>query len=279
VIVTLLRSEIMRRPIIIPMAIMLSACTEAPLTGTRDFALRHDAVLSSSAPVEAVLPSGYTSVMGETNNSFPHSVRNLRYQQVFPGSDVASPLIVGLCLRRDDTFGSSSGTQTLTIKLGPASLDYTSLTSSFSSNYSAPPTEVFTGEVVIPAATAGGTPVDFDVCIPFTQSYEHPAGSNLIVEVLNTSLTSANLPRDACDGGAPACTTARAFAFSPTAETAVLVARGGLVMKLISPAPPALLEPVGSEECMKGGWADFQFRNQGQCVRFVETGEDSRAQQ
>jgi hypothetical protein len=268
-----------KRSIVVSAAMLCVACSEAPLTGTRDLVIRKDAALAASAPIEAVLPSGYTSIMGETNNSFPHSVRNLRYQQVFSGSDVVNPLIVGLCLRRDDTFGSAQGTQILTIKLGPTSLDYTSLTTSFSGNYSAPPTEVFSGEVVIPAAAAGGTPADFDLCIPFTQSYEHPAGSNLIVEVLNTSLVSANLPRDACDGTSSTCTTTRAFAFSPTAENAALVMRGGLIMKLISPAPPAPLEPVSHDECTKGRWADFQFRNQGQCVRFVETGEDSRLEQ
>ncbi len=30
------------------------------------------------------------------------------------------------------------------------------------------------------------------------------------------------------------------------------------------------------DECKKGGWANFGFRNQGQCARFVETGKDSR---
>jgi len=40
---------------------------------------------------------------------------------------------------------------------------------------------------------------------------------------------------------------------------------------LSSPADPAT-----KEECMKGGWEDFGFDNQGQCIRFVETGKDSR---
>jgi len=29
-------------------------------------------------------------------------------------------------------------------------------------------------------------------------------------------------------------------------------------------------------QCKKGGWADFGFKNQGQCVRYVKTGKDSR---
>ncbi|MBU0767139.1 hypothetical protein KKF55_05185 [Patescibacteria group bacterium] len=35
-------------------------------------------------------------------------------------------------------------------------------------------------------------------------------------------------------------------------------------------------DPVEKAECKKGGWEDFGFRNQGQCIRFVNTGKDSR---
>ena len=34
--------------------------------------------------------------------------------------------------------------------------------------------------------------------------------------------------------------------------------------------------PVTKDDCKKGGWEEFGFRNQGQCVRFIETGKDSR---
>ena len=30
------------------------------------------------------------------------------------------------------------------------------------------------------------------------------------------------------------------------------------------------------EDCKNGGWRDYGFRNQGQCIRFVVTGQDSR---
>ncbi len=34
--------------------------------------------------------------------------------------------------------------------------------------------------------------------------------------------------------------------------------------------------PTTKKECMSGGWVDFGFKNQGQCIRFVNTGKDSR---
>lgn len=35
-------------------------------------------------------------------------------------------------------------------------------------------------------------------------------------------------------------------------------------------------DPTDAAQCKKGSWHDFGFKNQGQCVRFVETGKDSR---
>lgn len=35
-------------------------------------------------------------------------------------------------------------------------------------------------------------------------------------------------------------------------------------------------DPTNKDDCKNGGWADFGFRNQGQCIRFVNTGKDSR---
>lgn len=34
--------------------------------------------------------------------------------------------------------------------------------------------------------------------------------------------------------------------------------------------------PTEKNQCKKGGWEEFGFKNQGQCVRFFETGKDSR---
>jgi hypothetical protein len=257
-------------------AVLLMACAETTSPGRTPAQLRVAGTVTVAAP-EAVLPSGYTSVMGGTNNNFPHAAfRNMRYQQVFLGSDVVNPEIVGLCLRRDEVIGSVSREKTLTIRLGPTNLNHTNLGSSFADNYSAAPTEVFSGTVTLPASIGDGTPADFDFCVPFTQTYEHPAGSNIIVEVINTSVNLSDVPRDACASPEVACTTARAYALNPTAVTATVIEQRGVIMKFISPEPPRPLDPVSHEECMKGGWSNFNFKNQGQCIRFVETSLDSR---
>jgi hypothetical protein len=40
--------------------------------------------------------------------------------------------------------------------------------------------------------------------------------------------------------------------------------------------PPPPEDPVTKDECKNGGWMEFGFRNQGQCIRYVNTGQDSR---
>jgi hypothetical protein len=42
------------------------------------------------------------------------------------------------------------------------------------------------------------------------------------------------------------------------------------------PLPEPSTDPDSKDQCKQGGWEDFGFRNQGQCVRFVETGKDGR---
>jgi len=36
-------------------------------------------------------------------------------------------------------------------------------------------------------------------------------------------------------------------------------------------------DPTNKNLCKEGGWQAFGFRNQGQCIRFVNTGKDSRS--
>ena len=42
------------------------------------------------------------------------------------------------------------------------------------------------------------------------------------------------------------------------------------------PTDPTVEDPSDAGSCKAGGWEAFGFKNQGQCVRFVETGKDSR---
>ena len=35
-------------------------------------------------------------------------------------------------------------------------------------------------------------------------------------------------------------------------------------------------QPDSKSDCKRGGWEDYHFKNQGQCIRYVNTGEDNR---
>ena len=39
---------------------------------------------------------------------------------------------------------------------------------------------------------------------------------------------------------------------------------------------PFAVGPATRADCERGGWVTFGFQNQGQCIRFVNTGQDSR---
>lgn len=43
--------------------------------------------------------------------------------------------------------------------------------------------------------------------------------------------------------------------------------------------PPAVARSALGDkaQCMRGGWSGLDFRNQGQCIRWVQTGFDSRS--
>src|SRR4029079_16389816 len=155
--------------------------------------------ISSDVTIAAtahVLPAAYGSVMGEVNNIWPQTGAHMRYQQVFLGSELDIEKVDGLCLRHDELFGGRQSAVHLTVKLGPTQMDNTNLSTVFDDNYSALPTEVFSGDITIPATTGVGTINSFDFCIDFTTSYSHPAGSNLIVEFVNSSATAVSHPKD-----------------------------------------------------------------------------------
>ena len=218
-----------------------------------------------------VLPAAFANTMGDINNSWPHANANMRYQQVFLGSELGSTNgIVGLCLRNDQLALNREVAEHLTVKLGPTQMDNTNLSMTFDANYSDEPTQVFSGDVIIPATTTAGTVDSFDFCISFTTPYALPDGSNLIVEIVNSSSSSRSHAKDACSAAMSGCTTRRVVALSATATTATIADNSGLIMSFLS------ADPTVRVDCTEDHWAEFGFRNQGQCVRYVETGKDSR---
>jgi len=109
-----------------------------PVPPTSGPAVRFSVAASSG---DVILPAAYATKMGQIANTFPHARANMRYQQVFLGSEIGGPRQYReLCLRLDETFGGPAQVQQITLKLGPTNLDHTNLGTSFAGNYSAPST-------------------------------------------------------------------------------------------------------------------------------------------
>lgn len=115
-------------------------------------------------------------------------------------------------------------------------------------------------------STSDWTSVTFDLTEPQTvvQSGSSPQtcpstpadmgdGSTIRVAALNLGDTSSN--DDGLDG---------------YYDNVVLDMESGSVVYNFEPAPST------RNECKKGGWKDYGFKNQGQCIRYLNTGKDSR---
>lgn len=181
-----------------------------------------------------VLPNLLALEPGDANNVFPHARPNMRYQQIFLGSEVGGPgTFDQLCLRPDDVIASTSLVQQLTVKMGPTTRDLQTIGPVFDANYSEPPVTVFSGEFDMPETGPGGLD-DWSACVDFTARYEHHGG-NLIVELINTSTEFTNSwTADFCwSSFGQTCKTTRLYAFNAGASQAqFLFQNQGLAMRL-----------------------------------------------
>ena len=229
---------------------VVSGSTEgfAPETGlTPSYGLAPEISIQSSLNGNAlVLPDAMASVMGDRYNFIPHANPQIRYQQVFSGSEVGgSQIITGFCLRSDNLRTSDRLVQQLTVKLGPTNFNPATIGSVFDNNYSAPPTTVFSGDFIMPE-TGRGDLNSWDACLDFTTPYSHPGGS-LIVEMINTS-EAPIFVRNAWEADfcmtQPGCNTTRLWVFGPERKVASRIRRDqGLIFRFETTANPASLTP------------------------------------
>lgn len=235
------------------LAAVMVACQESPTAGpdpgqlSNAVTVNRDGVMTGAPAVAmsvtpqsmavaaandgVVVPSALATVMGNSNNVYPHSMPNMRYQQVIPGAEIGRPMTIReLCIRPDDQYSSPALVQQLTVKLGPTNLDPSTIGAAFDANYAAAPTTVFSGDFSMPATGPGGIN-DWKGCIEFTAAYRYDGG-NLLIEILNTS--PFQLQRWAADF-CYSCSTARLFAYSAGSPVAQFVDRNvGLVLRLSS---------------------------------------------
>lgn len=190
---------------------------------------------------KAIVPSAVAASFGNTNNNIPFSWQPTRYQQVFLGSELGSPLpFVALQLRQDDQFSNFDAHKVdLAIWLGGSTYDHNSITNTFDGNFNstaAPKTLVFKQRNYsfpkMPPANPTN-PADFFITFPFDAPYvlTLASGENMVIEVINYGNTNGNqlftYPLDAHSS----TTTTRLYASgNPTATTGTLGRGYGHVM-------------------------------------------------
>jgi hypothetical protein len=206
-----------------------------------DYSLFGQGCQGTGGKAGVVVPATYRNQWGESNNYYPHGKSNMRYQQVFLGSEMpsANPLI-GVAMRQDDvSTGRVGGASTLRIDIGYTTYDHSNLTNSFAGNYNAgaPPTTVLSGNVNLPTLSGVNTDLgNFATQMPFTVPFPYAPmpGRNLVIEIVNTSTADILTFFDATNGAG--ATTTRIYDFNATSQTAGTVARSfGLVMCFLTP--------------------------------------------
>jgi len=118
------------------------------------------------------------------------------------------------------------------------------------------------------------------VTIPWSYTGEHTGGSVVLYAVVNDAVVATLLDEPVSRflrSGTYTFTVSAGdtygFRFGGTSSATVVVVLSGTFT--VSP-PEAPVDPVTKDDCKDGGWTAFGFKNQGQCVAFVETGHDSR---
>lgn len=127
-----------------------------------------------------------------------------------------------------------------------------------------------TGGTLAPTATMTATPSSG--IAPLTVAFDS-AGSN------DVDGTIVDYAWDFGDGGTATGPTATHTYATPGTYTATLTVtdddgRTGTDQATITVEPEP--QPETANDCKQGGWADYGFANQGQCIRYVNTGKDSR---
>jgi len=102
-----------------------------------------------------------------------------------------------------------------------------------------------------------------DNIVPINQMYTHGGETNK-----SQSYTYAGAPPNYVYGGSNSILVISDYNPATVGETTLVFT--------YDIADDEVTDPTTKDECKKGGWESFGFRNQGQCVRFVETGKDSR---
>lgn len=196
-----------------------------------------------------IAPAEMRTRMGDSNNRHGVGSANLRYQQMFVGTDFGTrPLtLLGHAYRQPrTTSGRGAGSQTLLIKMSHTTRSPASMSTTYAANVTGTETTVFSGTVNYPALTGyNSDPTLFDVEIKWSKPwiYTPQLNQNVLMEIVNTSAATHAYYMDASGE----ISTARLYATPATATTGTKSDNYGLVV--------CFLTKVGAT---KGSWRSLE---------------------
>lgn len=217
-----------------------------------------------------VVPSGYTSAYGNSNNSYPFGWANLHYMQAHDATEFPGATIIrGFELRNRRGNAQNAYGLSLLLRAGHTARPARSLLTTFASNWKGTPTTVFNGTLNVPSFVAQTNPNVWTLKVPFSTPVAYlPANGNFLWEALNrrTATSPANF-FDAVSG--TAVKASRLYNNSSyTATTGTLGAGYAVITKIdgVSPAVAAAVVPAGyattagnSANSYPFGWANLRY--------------------
>jgi hypothetical protein len=198
-----------------------------------------------------VLPADYRRRFGESYSALPQATPDVRYQQVFLGSDLPKATSwSGIGLRQDEqAVSNGGGSANWRIRIGYTSKTPATMSSTFEANFDLdPPVTVFDGSFSMPSlAGRNVNPDAFAIGFPFPSSFhwQPQAGRNLCLEIVHQGGSRLDTWCDAVSAAGAA--TASAWAWSRSAATADVVAPGhGAAVQLRQFSGPGRAAPFTS---------------------------------
>ncbi|MCA8970107.1 MAG: hypothetical protein KDC95_10000 [Planctomycetes bacterium] len=221
---------------------------------------------SGGAGNGAVGPKAFSAQFGNSANSYPLGTSNIRYQQVFIGSEIGARTIGGIAFRHDEQQVAPAGSTTLRVRIGHTTLTPATIgtTSTFASNFnSGGSVLVYDGVYSWPAnSPANNDASAFLPTITFTQPFQFDGTRNLLVEIENYGTTNFACYMDAFNSG----NSTRIWAL-PRASTPTGIGRNyGIVMCFLdAPAgqvlPAAYKSTIGtSQNSYPFGWSSLRYQ-------------------
>ncbi|MEZ5988649.1 MAG: hypothetical protein R3F30_05920 [Planctomycetota bacterium] len=205
-----------------------------------------------AAQTERIVPANLATTEGNLDSRIPFTLNAFRFQQLYDGSSIATrtAVIADCSFRRGNgSTAAFSGTtlQKVVVLCSTTKVSPGAMTTTFASNNTSTQTQVFSGNLVLPAQPTSTPTGPFNVTVKFVKPFTYVRADDHILlefQVGANTTSKLNYPVDSSNGagggtikayGTGGTLAGGAYAFGSTAAGA-LVPGGRAVLELSAPA-------------------------------------------